>query len=288
MSRWKSKTGGSPGALRVDLHMHSSRSDGRLSPGAVLAQCARGGLDVIALTDHDLPPVLDAGPQHVNGRDVHVIHGVELSTMHEGSEQHLLVYFPGTIPEDFAAFCRGLVIARADRYDEAVRRINLPGLALADDDARQGRRSVTRTHLSQALVAAGHAQNLEDAFSRWTGERAGLVPAVGVSFLDALQKAKTAGGLTSWAHPSRKKAEAWVAGFAAAGLDALEVYRPSFNRDKRDALTRLAWRNGLQVTGGSDYHGWRPGQLGAFSATDRQLRPIIQRLGLSAAGAPAA
>ena len=163
---------------RLDLHMHSTRSDGKLTPDEVLQQCASGGLDVIALTDHDMPPALPWGQHSVAGRTIRVIHGVELSTTHQDTEQHLLVYFPQEMPASFAAFCRQLAIARADRYDTAVQRIGLAGLARADERARRGERALTRTHLSQALVDTGHARTLQQAFDRWTGERAGLVPHV--------------------------------------------------------------------------------------------------------------
>lgn len=265
---------------RLDLHMHSDRSDGRFSPRRVLEKCALGGLDVIALTDHDLPPVLRAGKHEVGGHSIRVLHGVELSTMHEDSEQHLLVYFKDEIPADFADFCRGWVIARADRYDEARENIGLGGVPPADEAARRGERSLTRTHLSMALVDAGHARDMDEAFDRWVGERAGKVPAVGLSLLDAIAAARAAGGVTSWAHPSTRKAESWAPMLAAAGLDALEVYRPSHSRSKREALLRVAFNNGLHTTGGSDFHGWRPGQLGAFSVASRLMRPLAHRLGL--------
>lgn len=266
--------------LRLDLHMHSSLSDGRLSPQRVLERCARGGLDVISLTDHDLPPALAAGDHTVAGRRIRVLHGVELSTMHEGTEQHLLVYFRDQMPTDFAEFCRRLVVARADRYDEARENIGLPGIPAADEAARRGDRALTRTHLAQALVQAGHARTKDEAFDRWIGEHAGLVPPVAVDFLDALDTARAAGGVTSWAHPSLRRVQSWGKTFAEAGLDALEVFRPSHGRNRREALLQQAWRHGLHMTGGSDYHGWRPGELGAFSMSGRQARPLAHRLGL--------
>ena len=266
--------------LRLDLHMHSTRSDGRLPPHEVLRRCAAGGLDVIALTDHDLPPVLDAGRHQFGAQSIRVLHGVELTTMHEDTEQHLLVYFRGEMPADFRDFCRELVVARADRYDTTVERLSLPGLERADDAARRGERSLTRTHLAQAIVAAGHAPDLQAAFDRYVGERAGIVPAVGLSFLAALERARAAGGVTSWAHPSLRRAETWAREFAAAGLDALEVFRPSFTRAQREGLMKIAFRCGLHMTGGSDYHGWTAGDLGAFSVSGRKLRPLAWRLGL--------
>ena len=266
--------------LRYDLHMHSTRSDGKLPPEEVLAECARGGLDVIALTDHDMPPALACGPHTIGGHTIRVLHGVELSTTHNDTEQHLLVYFPGEMPEEFAEFCRQLSIARADRYDEAVRRIDRPGLKLADAAARRGERALTRTHLSQALVELGHAKTLQDAFDKWTGERAGLVPHVGLQFLTAIRHAAAAGGITSWAHPNLRHARAWVKEAADAGLHALEVYRPRMGRPRQDGLIRLAARHRLNLTGGSDYHGWSPGQLGSFSVSGRRVRDWARSLSL--------
>ncbi len=262
--------------------MHSTRSDGRLSPQEVLRRCALGGLDVISLTDHDVPPALPWGRQRIAGRSIRVVHGVELTTMHEGTEQHLLVYFRRELPEAFAGFCRELVIARADRYDEAVRRAGLEGLALADASARRGERALTRTHLAQAIVEAGHASTMQEAFDRWVGERAGIVPAVKISLTDAIRHAADAGGVTSWAHPGIAASTAWTRDLARAGLRALEVYRPGFGRGKRDHLLSLAHRHRLGTTGGSDYHGWRPGELGAFSMSGRKSGALGRKLGLAA------
>ena len=101
-------------------------------------------------------------------------------------------------------------MARADRYTEAVRRIDLPGLPPADAQARRGERALTRTHLAQALVESGHARTLQDAFDRWAGERAGLVPHVRLQFLTAIRHAVAAGGITSWAHPKLDQAREWI------------------------------------------------------------------------------
>lgn len=260
--------------------MHSTRSDGRLPPDEVLRQCAQHGLDVIALTDHDMAPVLPWGRHSVSGRNIRVLHGVELSTVHEDTEQHLLVYFPQEMPAGFAEFCRQLAVARAERYDEAIRRIDLPGLEPADEAARRGDRALTRTHLAKALVASGHARTLQEAFDRWAGERAGLVPHVRLKFLTAIRHAVEAGGVTSWAHPKLEQAQAWIKDAAAAGLHALEVYRPGIARPRQDGLIKLAARSGLALTGGSDYHGWSPGQLGAFSVSGRRVKSWARQLSL--------
>lgn len=265
---------------RLDLHTHSSRSDGRYPPQVVLRQAALGGLHVLALTDHDLPPSLPWGPVQVGTASVRVVHGVEISATHRGTEQHLLVWFAGPMPESFAERCRELARARAARYAEAVQAIGLPELAMPDEQAWAGERSLTRYHLASALVAAGHAPGLGEAFGRWAGERCGFVPPIALSLVDAIAAAREVGGYTAWAHPDPDQARAWVAELAAAGLHALEAHRPGLNRSFRDDLARLAFNHRLGVTGGSDWHGWAPGPLGAFSLPLRSLDEVGRALGL--------
>lgn len=281
MSRHRRGSGRSRGLL-FDLHLHSDRSDGEHPPGEVLRRCAVNGLDVVALTDHDISPGLRAGVHEVAGRRLHVLHGAEVSGVHEGKELHLLVYFPGEVPDAFASFLTERTLARAERYDLAVDNLGLEGLHRADERARRGARSVTRLHLSQALVEAGHARDLRDAFDRFTGRSHGKVPAVTLSFLDAVATARAAGGFTSWAHPEEADVDRWAADFAAEGLQALEIYRPGVGASGRARLLRVAARHGLVATGGSDWHGWSKGGLGGFSFPERVARPFVEALGLPA------
>jgi len=236
------------------------------------------GLDVIALTDHDLPPVLPAGVRHHNGRQIRLLHGVEISTAYADKELHLLVYFPNEMPSHFVEFCTGLVKARAKRYDEAIDNIGLDGLHKAGSEAYRGEVSLTRTHLARALVAAGHVPTVQSAFDQWLGRHTKLVPRVTISFQEAVVMAKEAGGFTSWAHPDLEDTKKWLAGFADMGLDAIEVFRPSMGRMARDRLISLAHKHGVFMTGGSDYHGGSNRPLGSFSMSGRHVRPWAQRI----------
>lgn len=262
---------------RLDLHMHSNRSDGRYDVDEVLRRAAEGGLDVIALTDHDLPSQAPAGRVCIGGRPLHVLHGAEVSGTHGGVELHLLVYFPGEMPEAFRAFCTELAAKRADRYDQARERlgVDLPG---ADEAAWRGERALTRLHLSRALVEAGHARNLGDAFQRFTGDRHGNVPRVELTFAEALAVAKAHGAVTSWAHPNLEHARKWTREFAALGLDGLEGLRPGLGKKTRKTLARLARDHGLFLTGGSDFHGWSPQRLGDFAVQGQQATGFAKAL----------
>ena len=265
---------GDPG--RVDLHMHTDLSDGRFPPAEVLARAAAGRLDVIAISDHDLPNAVPAGAHLVDGRTVRVLAAVELSGNHAGREFHLLVYFPGPMPDVFRDFLRARARLRADRYDSAVARLALPGLPLADTAAREGERSITRHHLYHALLAAGHVRDMHDGY-RLIGGSA-VVPLIDLPFVDAIRAARAAGGFTSWAHPSLVDAQAWTPAFAAAGLQALEGVRPNLDRRTRNGLKSLADTHGLLLTGGSDWHGWRDTPLGTFAFTGERARDFVAQL----------
>lgn len=268
---------------RFDLHLHSTRSDGRLRPEEVLEQAARNGLDVIALTDHDCAPTLPCGPLRVAGRTIHVLHAAEVSGAWDGREQHLLVYFRGPVPAEFARLMRSLCMARATRYERAAAGLGLPDLAPPDEVARQGDRALTRVHLSQAIVSAGHAHSLEDAFARYTSSRLGRVPSVDPTFPAVIRMARAAGGFTSWAHPQLDAVQAHLQTFMAAGLQALEAARPALRGQERSTLLRLAHKHGLLVTGGSDNHGF-PWQhpVGQWTFPMREARPFARALGLPA------
>ena len=274
-------SGHAPRRARFDLHMHSLASDGRLSAEALLLACARGGLDVVSITDHDLPPTLPAGWCWRAGRWIRLIHGVELSGLHRDQEHHLLVYFPGEMPESFRGFVRERAIARARRYDRVAASLELPRSVWADQAAYRGERALTRHHLAQALVTSGLVPNFKSAFTHYLAFRHGHVPRVDISLVELIDASRAAGGLCSWAHPPLAWAREWLDELVSAGLQGIEVTRPSLGTRGRGVLGRMAHRHRLVVTGGSDWHGWQGGQIGNFTFPLREARPFVRALGLS-------
>lgn len=270
MERW--------GGRRFDLHLHSRRSDGELDPEELLATCAAGGLDVVALTDHDLASDLPIGRSSIGGRTITLLRGAEVSGVHEGQEQHLLVYFPGEPPASFRAFCEERCRERAERYERAMERLGLPGLTEPDDEARCGQRALTRQHLAQDLVRAGHVRSLGEAFRRYVGDAQGTVPTVSLPFVDAIRIAREAGGVTSWAHPTTLAVRRWLPTFAAAGLQGVETERPSLSAADRRQLRKAARAQGLFVTGGSDWHGFGAPRPGLFAVDRSELGPFLAAL----------
>lgn len=265
-------------ARRFDLHLHTRRSDGDLSPEELLAHCAEAGLDVVAVTDHDLATDMAFGPQIVEGRAITVIPGAEISGVHEGTEYHLLVYFPADPPASFHAFCAERCKERAVRYDTSVARLGLDGLAPSDEVAHAGARAITRHHLARALVEAGHAHDVRDAFRRFADDAHGHVPRISLPFVDAIRIAREAGGVTSWAHPPLAALKAHLPAFVAAGLHGLEGLRPMMRAGDRYKVRKLAQQHGLFLTGGSDWHGWRWGQPGLFHVDRADLAGFLAAL----------
>ena len=263
-------------ARRFDLHLHTTRSDGRFDPADVLARCARTGLDVVALTDHDLAAPITPGEHTVDGHTVHVIGGAEISGTHDGHEYHLLVYFPGAVPEAFRTFCKSQMQLRAERYAQAVTALNLDGVEGPDAEALAGERSIPRLHLARSVVAAGHASQLREAFDRF--RKTDAVPTIALPFTEAIRFAVEMGGITSWAHPPVKAAREHLETFVEAGLHGLEVYRPRVRPTDRRTLKKLAKRHKLVMTGGSDWHGWNGHDVGLFHVTRYELSDFLDRL----------
>ncbi len=263
---------------RLDLHMHSSLSDGRLSAPKLLEACAEAGLDCIALTDHDLAPALPFGRVCVGKKVLHVIHGVELSGHHEGREFHLLVYFPGEMPADFQAFCTQRAKGRFKRYERARKLLGFEDIPPADDQAQRGERSMTRLHLAHAMVEAKVVESTSEAFEKHLGHNPELFPPVDLSFVDAIKLGREAGGVCSWAHPSWQDAQAYAACFTDAGLQGLEALRPGIKKKARKRYEKLARDLGLFLTGGSDWHGWKRETLGHFFVNGEQVQDFVHAL----------
>lgn len=263
---------------RFDLHLHTDRSDGRYPLQEVLKRCSEGGLDVVAITDHDLETQA-VGVHTFGDRRLTVLGGAEISGMHEGREYHLLVYFPGDVPDGFRVFCAAQCRERAGRYQRAVQRLGLSAeLEEPDADARNGRRALTRLHLARALVETGHARDNADAFARFLGDSHGNVPALTLPMTEAIRIARSFGGITSWAHPSVKDVERHLSTFVTAGLQGLEGLRPYLTSRDRQAYRKAARRYGLFLTGGSDWHGWSGDDPGLFRLEARELGPFLDAL----------
>ncbi|MER5486933.1 PHP domain-containing protein [Streptomyces sp. NPDC002812] len=282
--------------MRIDLHAHSTASDGTDTPAELVRNAAGAGLDVVALTDHDTVAgyreAIDALPQGLT-----LVTGAELSCRLDGIGMHMLAYlFDPEEPELF----RERELVRDDRIPRAQAMIGkLQGLGVDitwEQVARiAGDGSVGRPHIAAALVELGIVRTVSDAFTaewladggRAYAEKHELDP------FDAIRLVKAAGGVTVFAHPAAVKRgtcvpESAIAALASAGLDGIEVDHMDHDEATRARLRGLAADLGLLTTGSSDYHGSRKTcRLGEYT-TDPEIYGEITRRATGAFPVPGA
>jgi predicted metal-dependent phosphoesterase TrpH len=256
-----------PGPSTIDLHAHSIRSDGVLTPEALIRGVAAAGVRLFSLTDHDtLAGYRDLIAADAIPSGLTLIPGVEINALvtrdlglWEG-ELHILGFGMDPGDEAFEAALAGQRASRRSRFDRTVallREIGLPidaqvaGLETGDDDA------LGRPTIARALIAAGFATSVEDAFSRIIGHGGpGYVRREGLGPEEAIAVIRAAGGRPVLAHfrEATMRPEV-VRELVEAGLGGLEVYYRSFDQPTVEAMAWVARAHGLVMTGGSDYHG---------------------------------
>lgn len=241
----------------VDLHMHSTASDGSRSPADVVRAARAASLAAIALTDHDtvdgLPEAQAAGDE----LGVRIINGVELSAVEGETETHLL----GLHLQDVGVLARGLAALRDMRERRAARIVALLdelGVKISMDDvmSQAGGGAVGRPHVARAMVASGWATDQRDAFDRYLG--AGKPAYVGkdqLSMPDAIAMIHEAGGLAVLAHPGWAGTRERIEALVQQGLDGVEVKHPGHSSSDTTRLKGIVELLGLVPSGGSDWHG---------------------------------
>jgi predicted metal-dependent phosphoesterase TrpH len=271
--------------VRIDLHAHSTASDGTDTPAELVLNAADAGLDVIALTDHDTTrgyaEAIAALPEGLT-----LVTGAELSCRVDGVSMHLLAYlFDPQEPELLAE--RELV--RDDRVPRAramVARLQESGVPVTWEQVARiaGDGSVGRPHVATALVELGVVATVDEAFTQqWLadGGRA-YVPKHETDPFEAIRLVKAAGGVTVFAHPGASKRgrtvpESAIAELAVAGLDGIEVDHMDHDLETRARLRGLAKELGLLTTGSSDYHGSRKTCVLGEYVTDPEVYGEITR-----------
>lgn len=242
---------------RIDLHLHSTASDGVLSPTAVVAAAQAGAVDVIALTDHDSISGISEARQAGDALGVWVVAGVELSAHVDEREVHVLGLHLDRL-DTLGARLEDLACAREERAREIVDRLSATGVRLEFGDVLvlSGGGALGRPHVARALVAHGWAQDHRDAFERYLlPGRPGYVPKRKLPVRDAIAYLHDTGGLAILAHPTPEDSLDRLTAFARDGLDGIEVAHPSLNGEERARLRAIADHLGLLKSGGSDWHG---------------------------------
>ena len=252
--------------MLIDLHTHSTASDGTDSPAELIAAASAAGLDVVAITDHDntagWAPALDARPEHLT-----VIRGAEFSTLASTSSWpvsvHLLGYLFDPAHPAIVTEQTRLREERRQRGMAIVRKMIAAGIPITEAQvmAIAAGAPVGRPHIGQALMAAGVVTSVDQAFARHlSGRGPYYVPKADTDLPTAIAMIAAAGGVSVIAHPRgrgeyRALTYDYIKELAGVGLGGLEVDHPDHSPAERDELRSIANRLGLLVTGSSDYHG---------------------------------
>lgn len=247
---------------RIDLHTHSTASDGTLTPTELMRAAKAAGLSAIALTDHDTFEGLPEARAEAERQGVELVPGCELSLDYGGLPTHLLALFVDERPGHVVHELTRVRVARANRNATMLEKLKSVGVHLRREDVeRHATGVVGRPHMAQAMLAAGVVKSFEEAFTRFLGS-SGLayVPKVKLTPAEAIGAIHADGGLAVLAHPyllsqQPRHIEAILLDLANMGLDGVEVYYTEHS-DKYTALVaELAQRLGLLMSGGSDFHG---------------------------------
>jgi hypothetical protein len=245
----------------VDLHLHTTASDGRSTPRELVARAAAAGVTVMAATDHDTTAGIADVRVYAERRGILAIPGIEITAIANGRDVHMLAYFFDPAHAglgDFLAAQRATRVARIGAIAERLAALGMPidvGRLLAEA-ARQTGQSIGRPKVARAMIEAGYVADSREAFDRWLArgcpafvERAGASPEEVIGIIHR------AGGLASLAHPGRTDIDDRIRALVDGGLDAIEVYHSDHDPAAVQRYGQVARELALLVSGGSDFHG---------------------------------
>lgn len=264
----------------VDLHLHTTASDGSSTPKELVMAAAEMGLSAIAIADHDsvegVKEAVDAG----KSAGIEVVPAIEMSSEADSRVVHFLGYFIDFENEQLLKALSDLRDARFARAQKIVDRLKDLGIEIDMEEVlrESAGGAVGRAHIARALAAKGSVSSIRDAFSLHLAEgKPAYVSKLVLEPCDVIRTIHAAGGLVSLAHPALSRADDLIDEFVSYGLDALEAYHSEHSSDQVEAYLRLAEEKNLLVTGGSDCHGERSSRgikLGEANVPDEVLASL--------------
>ncbi|MFR3030868.1 MAG: PHP domain-containing protein [Blautia sp.] len=247
----------------IDLHVHSTCSDGTCAPGELVSLALEKGLRAFALTDHDTVQGIEEATRAAQGTGVEVIPGIEFSTSYKGRDVHILGLGIDPKEDFFREELRRFQDSRRIRNEMMIEKLRDHGLPITWEAlaARYPEGVITRAHFARYLLEMGAVGSIQEAFARYLGDHAScFVPRQKVAPDQAIRLNKKNGGRAVLAHPllygfSKGKLEELVRQLREAGLDGIEAVYSQNRWNDEGQMRTLARRHGLKITGGSDFHG---------------------------------
>jgi len=263
----------------IDLHSHTTASDGTFSPAQLVEEAQRVGLRTLGITDHDTFAGYEQALPFARQAGLELVCGIELSTKLHGHSVHLLGYFPNDHDPaliEFRAWIRDLQESRRDRNVRLVARLQELGLDITMEEAEaRGGGMTGRPHFARLLMEKGYVSNMQQAFDDYLDESAkGYVTRREPQFAEAAQRIGQAGGIASLAHPIRLREDLGgvLSKLCADGLTAIEVYHSDHSPAQTELYLTLANEHKLLVTGGSDFHGAAKPEIQLGTGRENNLR----------------
>jgi predicted metal-dependent phosphoesterase TrpH len=243
----------------VDLHTHTTASDGTYAPRDLVIEAASRGVRVLAITDHDSTEGLpEAFEEAERRRPLELLPGIEINCDVEGAEIHVLGYLMEWQAPWFQEFCREQRRERRERVHVMAERMAALGMPFAADEVfalvKEG--SAGRPHVAQVMVARGYVKTVREAFDKYLAAgRPGHVPRKKLTPEDAVRLIRRAGGVPVFAHPGLADRDQLIPGLIAAGLMGIECYYTEHSAQQRATYLQICKDQDLVATGGSDFHG---------------------------------
>lgn len=273
-----------PGGRRVDLHAHTTFSDGLLSPEELVARAVGKRLAALAVTDHDTVEAIPRA-RAAAGTNLELIPGIEMSTAFDGADLHILGYYINSDHGPLRERLQGFQQERSQRAWAIVERLRELGVPVELDEvmALAGPGVVGRPHIAAALMQAGLVTDFDQAFERYLGTQApAYVPRPAFAPAEAIALIHAADGVSVLAHPGAQMPDGVIERLCGEGLRGIEVWHPQHGAAAVRRYQALAHRLGLLTTGGSDFHGeHRSADLGDLPVAITVLDPLKQAAGVS-------
>jgi 3',5'-nucleoside bisphosphate phosphatase len=244
--------------MKADLHVHSTASDGTLSPTALVERAHARGVEVLAIADHDSVSGLAEAHEAAQRLGVTLINAAELSAVADGRDIHVLAYFVDPTDSRLEDLLRELRASRRARAEAMVAALGEAGFDISFDDVLDiaGGGALGRSHVARALVSAGHAESIRRAFETLIGrDRPFYVPKSSATPDEVIATIRTLGAIPVLAHPGVTQTDDLIDEMVDAGLLGIEAYHADHTPEQILSYAELAEKMGLLVTGGTDFHG---------------------------------
>jgi 3',5'-nucleoside bisphosphate phosphatase len=277
----------------INLHMHTTASDGTSTPEDLVARVRTAGITIFSVTDHDTMAAVPAASAAATRQGLTCVPGIEITTVHDGHDVHMLGYFLDAGAPILVALLERVRALRRERAAEIADRLAAAGapidaVALIGASEGGGARSLARPQIARALVAAGHVATVAEAFDRYLSEGCcAYVPHRGPSPREGIAAIRSAGGVASIAHPATTKCDQIIPALADAGLSAIEAYHSAHDPATVSHYVDLARSLALAVSGGSDFHGESMRRSEFFGVTclpQDEYETLVARVGPPKAG----